>query len=155
MVGRKSAFSCINGTCPLRFETTVLENPYLVRGLGYDRSSDVYTCQTSGPHLFTFSVGIQAGEQVSTETMKTHEHWSALPWCAILVNIIAQRCHITSRCHALTSHDAMKSHDVMTSSHNVTWHHMTWQSESAWVSPSGNSKIAFFNLATLTFDPWP
>ncbi len=72
-VGRGSSFSCPgNSPCTLSFQTSSnqLRNPYLVRGDAYDRNTDTYTCQSSGPHLFTFSIGTQAQQPVSVKKSK-------------------------------------------------------------------------------------
>ena len=62
MVGRTTPFSC-SASCPLEFSTTTTQNPYLISGTNtaYDRRIDIYTCQQTGPHVFSWSVGVAAG----------------------------------------------------------------------------------------------
>ena len=71
MVGRTTPFTCASTwtSCTLKFETDsiALQNPYLVQGNAYNRNTDTYTCQTSGPHLFTWSVDIEAWKQVNVK----------------------------------------------------------------------------------------
>ena len=68
MVGRTTPYTCASTwtSCTLQFETDsiALQNPFLLQGNAYNRNTDTYTCQTSGPHLFTWSVDIEAGKQV-------------------------------------------------------------------------------------------
>ncbi len=82
--------------------------------------------------------------------MKTPERWRALPRRALLVNILAPK----------------SSNDIITSRHDVTWrhditlwHYMVSDVISTWICTiyTGHiiQKIAFFNVATLTFDRWP
>ena len=70
MVGRRTPYTCAtSGSCTLRFQTTSVTQPkpYLISAnSAYNRGTDVFTCQTSGPHLFSWSVGVDGGNAVST-----------------------------------------------------------------------------------------
>ena len=51
----------------MEFDTTSGVNPYVINGNfpAYDRETDTYTCQHIGAHLFSWSVGVEAGNGVS------------------------------------------------------------------------------------------
>ena len=65
MVGRSTTYSCSTLPCKLRFETMSGTNPFLIDpNIAYNRETDTYSCQSSGAHLVSWSVGVDTGKAV-------------------------------------------------------------------------------------------